>query len=82
MFLAKAQAARNGIDHVLAILSAFETKVQQPITLETAGLGSQMQFAADAASFMMVPAQTDIVLTPAQVKQSLAWQATLTEQVS
>ena len=81
LFLAKAQAARMGIDHVLSILSAFETKVQQPITVEAADSGSVMQFAANAASFVTVPAQTDAVLTPAQVKQGLAWHATLTEQV-
>ena len=81
MFLAKAQAARAGIDHVLSRLSALETTVQQPVTIQAAEGEPPVQYAPQTASFVAVPSQTEAVLTAAQAKQASALQTPLANQV-
>ncbi len=81
MFLMKAQAARSGINRVLSTLSAMQPALLQPITIHTLAPGPPLQYAPDPVSFAAAPAQARAVLTSTQVKQDLAWQSTLVDQV-
>ena len=81
LFLAKAQAARAGIDHFLSRLSALETTVQQPVTIQLAEGEPPVQYAPQNTSFVAVPSQTEAVLTAAQAKQASALQIPPANQV-
>ena len=81
LFVTKAQAARSSINRVLSTLSAIQPTSRQPITVHTSGSGPPLQYAPEPASFVLAPAQTNAVLTHAQVKQEIAWQSALQDQV-
>ena len=81
LFLAKAQAARAGIDNVLSRLSGLDTAVQQPVTTQAAEGEVPVQYAPQTASFVAVPSQTEAVLTAAQAKQASALQTPPANQV-